>query len=973
MRKLLFLILFLPLLAHAQLPALKDTTLISPSTSVTPQWRYSYFGGDMILQSFINGKYYFMPTNKYLSKYYATKTLLKTKIDSLASASAITASNGLTKTGNNITLGGSFDNFSLTSAAGGGNYLIRTNSANSLYGSQVSGADASLQINHYLYTSDFSDGWSSFSSYGDRTSSIGVSRIANGDVASVVFSNPSTPLSTPAILLRDDVQHKGLVGYADYSANYDSLTYVQKGYVDARSPSGSTIASTYVTLATPQNLSAEKTLGSKSHAATFTIYGTSLATKFGFNGTWRYSDGYPYKLTKSLNFQLNLKGGSGQTTLSYTNAIAATPISAYTAGDMIGFEVGVNDATNADATTYSTANFTTRVNSLISSAIAAGYPANRIYIFSAFYWTLGDPTRATDIVNATASIATTRGVLYFDGYNTYKSRVLDNTFTLSGGLHPTIAAHTVIAADMQTYLNAYTINSSAEFLNVYDAASLNTLNSYGSANFTGNTTINNLKLNVSRVAAGDGIGDIYARDADGFTTPIPAVDVGQVFISQGIGVTPKWSNQPTVTRLTSTQDIFLSGARTGTSYSLQVNQSFTPTANNQILSGGLIFPTFSNGTGALTATASGTTSAADGTVTAQATVTTSGTGSGATYTVTTLGNSATVVTMVVAGTGYAIGDTFTIAALPGITFTVASLGYTGVSRSAMTFSGAPITLSTISTPANPIIGQLWNNTTGVLKFFSTATRRVVLMDDGAPAATQMLVGNGTDFTRTTVTGTGAPVLAVSPALTGTPTVPTPATNVNTTQAINGAFTNTYYTPLTRTITTTLPLTGGGDLSANRTLGIGGLTAYGTANQVLGMNAAATGYEYKTITAGTNVSVTQGVNSITIAATGNPIVEITGTTQAAAANTIYIPHNASLTTITMPATTAIGSLYQIIGEGAGGWKLVLPTGTVAVGVGGFTTTAGGSLASTDRYCTITIRLIATNKFSVTTSQGTITPL
>ena len=48
----------------------------------------------------------------------------------------------------------------------------------------------------------------------------------------------------------------------------------------------------------------------------------------------------------------------------------------------------------------------------------------------------------------------------------------------------------------------------------------------------------------------------------------------------------------------------------------------------------------------------------------------------------------------------------------------------------------------------------------------------------------------------------------------------------------------------------------------------GLTAGGTANQVLGMNAAATALEYKTVTAGTNVSVTQGVGTITINATGS---------------------------------------------------------------------------------------------------------
>ena len=47
----------------------------------------------------------------------------------------------------------------------------------------------------------------------------------------------------------------------------------------------------------------------------------------------------------------------------------------------------------------------------------------------------------------------------------------------------------------------------------------------------------------------------------------------------------------------------------------------------------------------------------------------------------------------------------------------------------------------------------------------------------------------------------------------------------------------------------------------------GLTSIGTSNQVMGVNSGATGLEYKTITAGSGVTVTHGANSITIAATG----------------------------------------------------------------------------------------------------------
>lgn len=55
-----------------------------------------------------------------------------------------------------------------------------------------------------------------------------------------------------------------------------------------------------------------------------------------------------------------------------------------------------------------------------------------------------------------------------------------------------------------------------------------------------------------------------------------------------------------------------------------------------------------------------------------------------------------------------------------------------------------------------------------------------------------------------------------------------------------------------------------------TLGIskGGtnLTSLGSANQLLGVNSDSTGLEYKTLTAGTNISITHGTNSITISST-----------------------------------------------------------------------------------------------------------
>lgn len=68
-----------------------------------------------------------------------------------------------------------------------------------------------------------------------------------------------------------------------------------------------------------------------------------------------------------------------------------------------------------------------------------------------------------------------------------------------------------------------------------------------------------------------------------------------------------------------------------------------------------------------------------------------------------------------------------------------------------------------------------------------------------------------------------------------------------------------------TISTTSPLTGGGDLTANRTLVVGGLASLGTSNYLLGVNSGATAWEYKQLLGTTNeITVSHATNSVTLA-------------------------------------------------------------------------------------------------------------
>ena len=103
------------------------------------------------------------------------------------------------------------------------------------------------------------------------------------------------------------------------------------------------------------------------------------------------------------------------------------------------------------------------------------------------------------------------------------------------------------------------------------------------------------------------------------------------------------------------------------------------------------------------------------------------------------------------------------------------------------------------------------------------------------------------------------------------------------------------------------------------------------------------------------------------------VSVSGTSQTMSPNKVYIPHNSSLTTFTLPTTATEGQLFQIVGEGSGGWRISQNSGQQIVGVN-VSTTSGttGYVQSTNANCTITIRCtLADTKFTITSSQGTLT--
>lgn len=140
----------------------------------------------------------------------------------------------------------------------------------------------------------------------------------------------------------------------------------------------------------------------------------------------------------------------------------------------------------------------------------------------------------------------------------------------------------------------------------------------------------------------------------------------------------------------------------------------------------------------------------------------------------------------------------------------------------------------------------------------------------------------------------------------------------------------------------------------------------------------------TFSDGTNFTLTQLGNDISGAASGgsgNAPVEVTGTTQALAVNTSYTMNNASLCVGTLPASASVGDWIEIVGNGAGGWKVAQNAlQQIAWNAGGADaadeTTIGtsGFISSTDRYDSVLLKCItggSSTLWVVTDAKGTIT--
>lgn len=136
---------------------------------------------------------------------------------------------------------------------------------------------------------------------------------------------------------------------------------------------------------------------------------------------------------------------------------------------------------------------------------------------------------------------------------------------------------------------------------------------------------------------------------------------------------------------------------------------------------------------------------------------------------------------------------------------------------------------------------------------------------------------------------------------------------------------------------------------------------------------------RTLQAGSNVGITNpdGIaGNPTISVTGiMSWVEVTGTTQAMSVGTGYVANNASLVTLTLPATAALGDGLRVLGKGVGGWKIAQNASQQII-LGKLTSTAGtgGSISSLFTSDCVEIRCIvagASTVWEMTSASGNIT--
>lgn len=117
----------------------------------------------------------------------------------------------------------------------------------------------------------------------------------------------------------------------------------------------------------------------------------------------------------------------------------------------------------------------------------------------------------------------------------------------------------------------------------------------------------------------------------------------------------------------------------------------------------------------------------------------------------------------------------------------------------------------------------------------------------------------------------------------------------------------------------------------------------------------------TLTAGSGIAITNGAGSITVSAvSSDPVWSVVTADTAAVVNGAYITNSATIVTLTLPTTAAVGTSISVAGMGAGGWKIAQNAGqSVRMGDLVTTTGTGGYLQSYGQYDSMQLICIVAN--------------
>jgi hypothetical protein len=130
--------------------------------------------------------------------------------------------------------------------------------------------------------------------------------------------------------------------------------------------------------------------------------------------------------------------------------------------------------------------------------------------------------------------------------------------------------------------------------------------------------------------------------------------------------------------------------------------------------------------------------------------------------------------------------------------------------------------------------------------------------------------------------------------------------------------------------------------------------------------------FSTLTLGPGLTQTAGAGTLTLGVQSGGLTpnSVAGTTQQLAIGNSYISNNVALTTFTLPTTAAVGDEIEIIGSGAGFWRLAQNASQLVKFNAAVTTTGvGGSITSTQAANTINIKCtVANTTWTVTNTSG-----